>query len=292
MPTYVEMDIYSGLPNPEWELSEGEERNLQELIERFKKPTLSVPPGVLPRLGYRGFIIKNSPGRSEGGITSTIRDGVLDLKESSFNFVADDRDLELFLLETVKVELPDVVTRHVAIQIAEPLHTEEFLRRVERAGPCLPTNAADSPAYSPGLWNNNANTRYKNNCYNYANDQITNTFAQPGFAHGVNAGVPRCTRYRNAAQADGLITAPDFTTSLDEGDGWYVALVIWPGADMHWYRQDSNGCWSHKIGSSHATRYDHSGDRISDPETCDRGDYTNFCGFMITNSAITIEGPL
>jgi len=67
-----------------------------------------------------------------------------------------------------------------------------------------------------------------------------------------------------------------------------VALVIWPGVDYHWYRQDDNGCWSHKPGSTPVTNLDDSGRFIADPLACDRGDYTDFCVYMITKKTVVI----
>jgi len=36
--------------------------------------------------------------------------------------------------------------------------------------------------------------------------------------------------------------------------GYVVALVVKPGGDYHWYRQDSDGTWSHKQGQLPATQ--------------------------------------
>lgn len=78
-----------------------------------------------------------------------------------------------------------------------------------------------------------------------------------------------------------------------------VALVIWPYHDYHWYRQDSDGLWSHKRGSSEATNLDRSGNIITDPESAARGPYVVFAGYFWTcSSAVqgqghaTIDGPL
>ena len=74
-----------------------------------------------------------------------------------------------------------------------------------------------------------------------------------------------------------------------------IALVVNPledgedasvtgACDYHWYRQDSDGLWSHKQGSSNSiSRVDESGKLIIDPQTADRGEYTVFVGyFMVT----------
>lgn len=50
--------------------------------------------------------------------------------------------------------------------------------------------------------------------------------------------------------------------------------------DYHWYRQDSDGYWSHKPGTDFVRRYDDSYDLIIDPSNCDWGDYDTFLGFF------------
>lgn len=57
--------------------------------------------------------------------------------------------------------------------------------------------------------------------------------------------------------------------------------------DYHWYRQDSDGLWSHKPGQLAVTRYDATGTNlIIDPQTADRNNlnsggayYYYFCGY-------------
>ncbi len=57
-----------------------------------------------------------------------------------------------------------------------------------------------------------------------------------------------------------------------------MALVV-SDEDYHWYRQDSDGLWSHKQGTFPVTRNDDSGDPIIDPKLADRGEYTEFLGY-------------
>ena len=52
-----------------------------------------------------------------------------------------------------------------------------------------------------------------------------------------------------------------------------VALVLDPNAalpDYHWYRQNADGTWSHKLGMYEITCYDASGNMIYDPQSCDK----------------------
>ena len=55
-----------------------------------------------------------------------------------------------------------------------------------------------------------------------------------------------------------------------------VALVLDPGIDYHWYRQNPDGTWSHKQGQLMVKNIDASGNVIYDPYTADR-DYTDIC---------------
>ena len=63
-----------------------------------------------------------------------------------------------------------------------------------------------------------------------------------------------------------------------------VALVIAPSVDFHWYRQNSDGTWSHKLASSPVTNLDASGDLIINPRLANRNhssaNYTIFVGYF------------
>jgi hypothetical protein len=98
-----------------------------------------------------------------------------------------------------------------------------------------------------------------------------------------------CSAVRQAALADGLSALP-----ASGKCGWRqdkVALVVDPGTDYHWYRQDRNGMWTHKPGGTQATSLDNSGNPIGNPETADRCGgglcYTDFCGYLCSCSSNT-----
>ena len=67
-----------------------------------------------------------------------------------------------------------------------------------------------------------------------------------------------------------------------------VALVVDPGYDYHWYRKQRSGFWGHKPGGTAARSTDNSGVLITDPETCDRGGYTDFCGYFYAGRSVVI----
>lgn len=283
----VTLEIFSGRQNPVWILSDDQAAELVERVSTAEERTLAKPSGVLGKIGYRGFSIHSLEESVQGGMRLYVHEGIVDTNQRELNRITGNRDLEAWLLDTASESLDENLKSFVIAELDKPpLDVAEFFRITEVACPsCL---ASDAPTYDPGRWNI-PGIQPNNNCYNYANNQITNTFAQPGRAHGSQTRTMECGSVNPAALADGLANTADFNTSLSPGQGWYVALVIWPGYDYHWYRQDIGGCWSHKPGQTPATDLDNSGNRIADPNVADRGPYTDFCNYMITNGSVVIQ---
>ncbi|MBC9878887.1 hypothetical protein G8O24_16225 [Bradyrhizobium sp. INPA01-394B] len=283
MTTVVTLDVFSGLPNPSLQLSDVDERELHDRLAVATTMTHERPSGVVGGLGYRGFLISSHDPTMTAAGTLRVHEGLVDRGISLAN-VVDNTEIERFLLGKFKPRLGQDVHDHVHAGIAS---VTQFGAAAAPAA-CPQCDAADAPVYNPAPWNN-PTVQPHNNCYNYANDQITNTFAQPGRAHGQQATVMDCAHVQAGAVADGLaVAAHGFGGPLAPGQGWYVALVIWPGADYHWYRQDKNGCWSHKPGQTAARNVDNAGHTISDPNRCNRGPYTIFCDYMVTKRGLSI----
>ena len=66
-----------------------------------------------------------------------------------------------------------------------------------------------------------------------------------------------------------------------------IAMVVDRGDDYHFFRQDSDGMWSHKDGANKVKRFDAEGLPIWDPRTAARDyrprgsflNYEDFCGY-------------
>ena len=82
-------------------------------------------------------------------------------------------------------------------------------------------------------------------------------------------------------------------------DGWVdgcqnntltIAMVIWQNTDYHFYRVVTGApdwWWEHKPGATPARWTDNSNRSLFKglaPSNCDRGPYTNFCGFFYQNN--------
>lgn len=272
MTTLVELDIFSAAANPVFVLPADEEKAVFSQAEKLK----SNESGPRTGLGYRGFRLREAAPQ-EGGM-------IRDLAGSSGEFIASGMpELEMRLLELARriLDLPGELFDTASVTLKEPVTR---LGDPKQTG-CPPCNGQTAPAFFPQWWNNDPVRRANNNCYNYANNLATNTFAQPGRATGRPITALSCPGVQPSAQSDGLLPAANFVLPTL---GWYVALVIWPGRDYHWYRQDNTGCWSHKIGWSPVTPFDNNGRIITDPRTCARGNYTVFCTYMITRQGVRI----
>jgi hypothetical protein len=168
-----------------------------------------------------------------------------------------------------------------------------------------PTVIGSSVSFNPGNdcqgYFTSSKFQVNNNCYNYACNIATNSFAQPGRAQGKTIAVPvvngdEVARY---AQMDGLVAIGDSASppailkqkAASLGKGHFVALVIslgdnsisWPG-DYHWVRCDNMNTfdeWSQKDGSDQVTNFDFAGQRIADPSNAN---WTVNQGPMISGS--------
>lgn len=135
-----------------------------------------------------------------------------------------------------------------------------------------------APVWEPAKWNNSMANVYMNNCYNYANNQLTHTAARVGLASGIPDVAKTVTAVRSAALSDGLtwvgwnFPGNNYTCP---NNGTLVYLAVAPNVDYHWYRLDkADGKWSHKPSTLPVSDKDASGNLISNPQVANR-DYSN-----------------
>ncbi|MEJ2625778.1 MAG: hypothetical protein P8Z80_14925 [Pseudolabrys sp.] len=266
-------------------MSAKDDEQLTERLRSLQTFTDRRPSGIFGSLGYRGFSISREADHALGPMALTVHEGIADRQIAGPNMI-ETTGIEDWLAEQAASHVSPEVMAYVREAIARKVSLA--YQTATKGAACPPCKAADAPAYDPSMWNV-PNVQPYNNCYNYANNQITSTFAQPGRATGHMYTAMTCASVQPAAQSDGLVSCPNFTASLGPGQGWYVALVVWPNNDYHWYRQDNVGCWSHKPGPMPVRNYDNAGQPITDPKTCDRGPYTDFCSYMVTNRNVHIH---
>lgn len=107
MPLRVELDVFSGKPNPHWDLSPQEER---EFLELFEKLAQGSPEGrVREDLGYRGLIVTAEENEIRGCDRLVVSNGiVLAVRSGKSQQLADQgRILELWLAQKARGHVPD-----------------------------------------------------------------------------------------------------------------------------------------------------------------------------------------
>lgn len=313
----VTLDIFSGRPNPSWVLGEREAREiLRELAaQRDAVSSADEDRGVL---GFRGLIVEADEGGEAGGLELPPRFRIaggqsgnewkgVEIAERLLAGmgrpfpatglptdvgVYDDLDLRRLAREGLQgVEgsasalsgpaAPGDVTAQAGATV---IGTDASSWSTLTAGACQ----YEASAFNPNFWNGQRTVQRNNNCYNYASNRRTDTFAQPGRATGAQATVMACSNVTAGAVSDGAVQAPGCADAA-QAPRHYMALVIWPGTDYHWYRHQSDGFWGHKPGQTAARNYDNSGNIIYSPETANRGGYTDFCGYFFGPKAMVVR---
>lgn len=311
----VLMDVFSGRPNPHWQLTPAETRELRDRMAARPPLPSAMPP---PILGLRGFVVEAEAddGAWPYGVSSRFsipapaapletpephslpkgkvrRDSSKVRKAPATPTPHDDAGLAAWLLQTAtgRVEEKVLETVHEVTIAARPAPKTKTKapavakRSLALTAPPL-AGAACDPFLTPfnfAFWEY-APIRLSNNCYNYATNCASNTVAQPGRRAGHQYQAFGCADLRAAAMADGCLDAC-------EGRVRVVALGIWPGVDFHWWRMHPGGIWAHKLGVTDVWTIDNMGRIIGNgltPETCDRGPYSLFCGFFYAPLGMTV----
>lgn len=293
----VTLDIFSGRENPTWDLSKKDTKKLVDIVAQKALPSVDAVESIL---GFRGYVISaDSDDVPVGlGLPSDFRIGgtlfdqtvvpqglalaVMTPKESD--------QAALWLLSTAGKAVEDEVLAYVEKTIKTRVATalekpgRQRAPKVEKKTRIAAGCTIANTPYNPAFWNT-PQTQPHNNCYNYAMNYRSNTFAQPGRISGHPNNVMQCANVAAAANWDGC-------RAVCSGSNKNVALVIWPNRDYHWYRFHSNGFWGHKPGSTAARNTDNRGRVIGgalNPQNCDRGNYTIFCGYRFSPTGMRVS---
>lgn len=279
----ITIDTFSGRESPVVELKGNEAKEALERLQPERKLTKD-DLGILtvPTLGYRGMVV-DLDGAASKRLPKSFRVMNGDLSGKNLNHRAADATFEEYMLREggpvsslgLGARFPGVLRREIRRLTA--VRTDLTAIPPIVWPPKIACKCA--PLYEPAWWNVPARQPF-NNCYNYATNYRTNTFAQPGRAAGAMYGALTCAAVAPAAVKDELINRPNANNKCP-AEGHLVALVIWPGNDYHWYRKGRNGLWTHKPGGTAVTNVDNGGATIADPRTANRGPYTVFCTFMV-----------
>lgn len=179
----------------------------------------------------------------------------------------------------------------------------------DRHANCAPSpRSGAEPPYEPERWNGDPAVYRSLNCYAYAANFLDPAtiekcrqnngkdcrgfFPQPGARSGARDALNARER-RNCPSVEALmrsdipeLSKSSFHAQCPSGSS-KIALVSHKGEDYHYYRQDTNGMWSHKDGSNKVKNFDALKRAIFNPEFAARDyrhvgsdlNYADFCGF-------------
>ncbi|MBM2618549.1 hypothetical protein JIG36_23620 [Actinoplanes sp. LDG1-06] len=284
----ITVDVYSGRPNPVIEISNDDEiRSTLRQLSANRSLATAEPPAE-GGLGLRGFqleIMDDELARRydlagslyipAGAATAEFTERLTSLAMSGNALAVPGFEEQTTFDEGLRDYLLGQLERSSSGTVQEGSDKQE------------PATADavcyyDFYAFNPGFWNDNSTTLWNNNCYNYASNWRTNTFAQPGRGCGNVWKAITAAEVTRAALCDGMHRRYDCFPDTEKPRN-LVALVIAPGPafiDYHWYRYHQGGFWGHKPGGTAARNVDNSNQTITNPETADRGPYTIFAGYF------------
>ncbi len=302
----IEVDMFSGRPNPEWIITD--ETTVAKLLDAVveHEDVAATPGSGFLGLGFRELRVtslEDEPLDRPGAPRSFALGSVaaadfrasceLALQVVESMEMREDVHLVAHTLTPLTFELRELILERLRTHLHDPPDISKLLWppysplrttvHDERCKEC----EYEVSQFNPGFWNKAA-VRPHNNCYNYARNWRTDTFAQPGRAHGAATSTMACGTVTTAAMADGLVRRCSCLSSR-EWPRRLMALVVDPGTDYHWYRHQRGGFWGHKPGSTPARNTDNSNTLITNPETCNRGGYTDFCGYFYAGRSVVIN---
>jgi len=186
---------------------------------------------------------------------------------------------------------------------APPLDNSPFCSKHAKFCPRRSPMTGFEPEFNPDLYNKQKGLKEALNCFAYGfdykhlpkkpnctKDSCPIAFPQPGRA----SGYPKWSKVNGkrcpdlTARLFGDVPDLKMTTFEKRCPKKYskIALVVDEDEDYHFYRQDSNGFWSHKPGATNVTHLDATKRPIYDPQLASRNypdsglNYDQFCGYL------------
>lgn len=293
MSATVYMDVFSGLPNPQWRLTDADYRELLDRLTRLRTGPLE-PQFEAAEWGYKGLVIK-APGRPTIRIFAGVRATMGYIKISNRRGILVDpaRSIEPWLFERAKAMYDKFGLTFEELTRAR---NERPIQGLDQDLPIGGFACATGVAF-PGsqsereTWNESSS-----NCYNYANN------------HKANGGVPAVPgpASRTSWTPEEMLHALTVKDKLElvSNDGrlpqvcptdpkshFLVVCLRDPlgnasFTDFHCLRLDKDGRWSHKDGAGPVRRHDDVKNEITDLRNASFKLPLTFVGFFRSTKGV------
>ena len=186
----VSLVVFSGRPDPKWRILSTNPgyKKIVTMLQNATNAKLTYRPIDMPaRLGYKGFLVQNSM-----------------KKESDLIVGPKTATLQKLLLKTMPV---GIISKAKLQSVSKEINQGKVHAEVQ-------STKRFAPDYFPDWWNDNPDRLEYNNCYNYANDIATGTFAIPGRAHALRTGLVANIGGYNLAETSGEVVQ---AAAVDDG---------------------------------------------------------------------------
>lgn len=177
------------------------------------------------------------------------------------------------------------------------INNKTFITPHDAINTIAPTSGSE-PKYEPNKWNNNNKIKNNNNCYSYSLNSysIKKDKPQPGYFANFSSlreSDYKCPTFLLRLKKDNpTLYVERFNKPCKKTyHKAFIAIDNSGDPDYHFYRQDSNGYWSHKPGRQDVINVDADDKLIINPLTSNRNfqnyNYKIPCFFFCVNSKFT-----
>jgi hypothetical protein len=207
----------------------------------------------------------------------------------------------MYIILIILVLILIIVCSHFIHMLSNKEQFVDYNKQITSEKKCNTT-----PVYNFSKWTDDFYLQNSHNCYAYALDDVDND--RTNFCKKIYPITKTCVslRPRPGTQAKYKIPFEERMTckgleasiladnkeiykpkSKNEKckDCYYkIAFAVEPQKTYHFYRQDSDGSWSHKDAGMKPTKLDASNNPVIDPELANRhykhANYKSFCGYL------------
>lgn len=115
---HVTLDIFSGRPNPSWELNQKQASLFLKEISNLKT-TVKFHDSSKYGLGYRGFIVEEEANFAQKPRRFEVYNGIVNVVEKDSSYALEDKghSVERWLLQTAPNNVDDKVLKYVKQQV-------------------------------------------------------------------------------------------------------------------------------------------------------------------------------
>ncbi len=221
--------IYSGRADPVWTIHSGHKsfKGMKEHLHNARVSGTTYRHEHMPsHLGFKGFLV-HPPEDEQAHL-------IVSRETAAFQKLLLDSMPQGLISDALRQKIVQAIhSGAVSANVSggsQPASSGDISQTPSKKDEAVGEIQHYAPKLNLARWNNEDLIRYNNNCYNYGNDKITNSFAQPGRASGYFIGSLTPEAVLLGAESDGLekmdVVSTDPVPEAPQQPNCLVALVV------------------------------------------------------------------